>query len=47
MNAVREFLLSGLVILMATSTFAASNLYDFTLPNIDGKPMPVADFKAR
>jgi len=44
---VRKHLLIGLVILMATSTFAASNLYNFTLPNIDGKPMPLADFKGK
>jgi hypothetical protein len=42
-----KYLLSGLVILMATSTFAASNLYNFTLPNIDGKPMPLVDFKGK
>ena len=42
-----KYLLSGLVILMATSTFAASNLYNFTLPNIDGKPLPLADFKGK
>jgi glutathione peroxidase len=44
---VRKYLLLGMVILMATSTFAASNLYDFALPNIDGKPMPLADFKGK
>jgi len=42
-----KYLLFGLVILMTTSTFAASNLYSFTLPNIDGKPMPLADFKGK
>jgi len=46
MKAVRKYLSLG-VILMATSTFAASNLYNFTLPNIDGKPMPLADFKGK
>jgi glutathione peroxidase len=44
---LRKYLLIGLVILMATSTFAASNLYNFTLPSIDGKPMPLADFKGK
>ena len=44
---IRKHLLIGLVILMATSTFAASNLYNFTLPSIDGKPMPLADFKGK
>jgi glutathione peroxidase len=42
-----KYLLLGLVILMTTSTFAASNLYSFTLPNIDGKPLPLADFKGK
>jgi len=32
---------------MAGSAFAASNIYDFTLPSIDGKPMPLADFKGK
>jgi glutathione peroxidase len=41
----RNNLLLGLVLLMAGTTFAASNIYDFTLPNIDGKSMPLADFK--
>src|SRR5580704_17939422 len=44
--SVRKYLSLG-VILMATSTFAASNLYNFTLPSIDGKPMPLADFKGK
>src|SRR5579863_6950121 len=43
----RKFLLLGLVIIMASSTFAASNLYNFTLPSIDGKPMSLADFKGK
>ncbi|MFZ0803585.1 MAG: glutathione peroxidase [Terriglobales bacterium] len=32
---------------MAGTTFAASNIYDFTLPNIEGKPMPLTDFKGK
>jgi glutathione peroxidase len=32
---------------MAGTSFAASNVYDFTLNNIDGKPMPLADFKGK
>ena len=43
----RRCLLLGMVTLMAASSFAASNLYNFTLPNIDGKPMPLADFKGK
>jgi glutathione peroxidase len=37
----------GAIILMAGSTFAASNVYDFTLPSIDGNPTPLADFKGK
>src|SRR5579862_7703770 len=43
----RNYLLLGLVLLMAGTTFAASNIYEFTLPNIDGKPMPLADLKGK
>ncbi|MGH9539429.1 MAG: glutathione peroxidase [Terriglobales bacterium] len=32
---------------MAGSAFAGSNIYDFTLPSIDGTPMPLADFKGK
>jgi glutathione peroxidase len=51
MKAVRDtsvhlFLVLGLVIIMAGSALAAS-IYDFTLPSIDGKPMPLADFKGK
>ena len=44
---VRHSLFLGLVLLMSATTFAASNIYDFTLPNIDGKPMPLTDFKGK
>ena len=43
----RNYLFLGLVLLMAGTTFAASNIYDFTLPNIDGKPMPLSEFKGK
>jgi len=44
---IRAVLFTGLVVLMAGSSFAASNVYDFTLPSIDGKPMPLAEFKGK
>ncbi len=47
LRLLRAVLLTGLVTLMAGSSFAASNVYDFTLPSIDGKPMPLADFKGK
>src|SRR5579883_3299196 len=40
------FLVWGLV-LMVTPAFAASSVYDFTLPSIDGNPMPLANFKGK
>jgi glutathione peroxidase len=46
-RSLLKFLLLGLMITMAGSAFAASNIYDFTLPSIDGKPMPLADFKGK
>jgi glutathione peroxidase len=45
-RSVRTFLLLGLVTIMAGSALAA-NIYDFTLPSIDGKPMPLAEFKGK
>src|SRR5580693_9270783 len=45
-GSVRTFLVLGLVIVMAGSAIAA-NIYDFTLPSIDGKPMPLAEFKGK
>ena len=40
-GTLRTFLVLGMVSIMAGSAFAASNIYDFTLPSIDGKPMPL------
>ena len=45
-RSVHATLVLGLVIIMAGSAVAA-NIYDFTLPSIDGKPMPLADFKGK
>jgi glutathione peroxidase len=45
-RSVRSSLLLGLVMIMAGSALAA-NIYDFTLPSIDGKPMPLAEFKGK
>jgi glutathione peroxidase len=44
--SVRTFLVLGVVIIMAGSALAA-NIYDFTLPSIDGQPMPLAEFKGK
>jgi glutathione peroxidase len=46
--AVRAYLLSGALLLMAGSLFAAaSGFYSFTLNSIDGKPAPLADYKGK
>jgi glutathione peroxidase len=45
-GSVRTTLVLGLVMIMAGSAVAA-NIYDFTLPSIDGKPMPLAEFKGK
>jgi glutathione peroxidase len=46
-SSFRNFLFLGWVILMAGTTFAASNIYDFTLPSIDGQPAPLGDLKGK
>jgi len=52
MKAVRNgsvrtsLVLLGLVIIMAGSA-VAGNIYDFTLPSIEGQPMPLAEFKGK
>jgi len=44
---MRRYLWLGLVLAMATTLFAASGFYSFTLPSIDGKPAPLADYKGK
>jgi len=39
--------LPGVLLIMATSLFAASGLYSFTLNSIDGKPAPLAEYKGK
>jgi glutathione peroxidase len=36
-----------MVTFMTVSTFADSTIYNFTLPSIEGQPMPLADFKGK
>jgi glutathione peroxidase len=44
----RTYFIGLVVLLMSASLFAAStSIYDFTLPSIDGKPLPLADFKGK
>jgi glutathione peroxidase len=44
---LRNFLILGLVVMMASWLSAAANIYTFTLPSIDGKPMPLENFKGK
>ena len=50
MNAARRLKLATVILLglftMATQASAAG-IYDFTLPSIEGKPMPLSDFKGK
>ena len=41
------YLVFGVLLIMATSLFAASGIYSFTLNSIDGKPAPLADYKGK
>ena len=41
------YLVFGVLLIMATSLFAASSFYGFTLNSIDGKPAPLADYKGK
>jgi glutathione peroxidase len=40
-----KFLMAILVALLATNSAQAESLFDFTLTGLDGKPMPLAQFK--
>jgi glutathione peroxidase len=37
----------GVLLIMATSLFAGSGVYNFTLNSIDGKPAPLADYQGK
>lgn len=41
------FVTFGALLIMATSLFAGSGVYSFTLNSIDGKPAPLADYKGK
>src|SRR5437660_8446017 len=47
LGTIRGYLLFGALLIMATSLFAASGIYSFTLNSIDGKPAPLADYKGK
>jgi glutathione peroxidase len=39
--------LIGVLCLMSTATFGASSVYEFTMNSIDGKPLPLANYKGK
>jgi glutathione peroxidase len=43
----RAYLIGLVALLLSASLFAASSIYEFTLPSIDGKPLPLANFKGK
>jgi glutathione peroxidase len=46
-QAVRAYLFFAILLIMATSLYAGSGIYTFTLNSIDGKPSPLADYKGK
>lgn len=44
---VLGYSLFGALILMASTSYAASSIYDFTLPLLDGKAAPLANYKGK
>jgi glutathione peroxidase len=47
LNKLGISLILGVLLIMATSLFAGSGIYGFTLNSIDGKPAPLADYKGK
>jgi glutathione peroxidase len=47
LNKLGISLIFGVLLIMATSLFAGSGIYGFTLNSIDGKPAPLADYKGK
>jgi glutathione peroxidase len=37
----------GLIVMLSSSTFAASSVHEFTLPSIDGAPAPLSAYKGK
>ena len=46
-NRTQCILFLGVLLIMATTLYAASNIYSFTLNSIDGKPAPLAEYKGK
>lgn len=41
----RGYFTLELTLMIATGMFAASSIYEFTLPSIEGKPTPLETYK--
>jgi glutathione peroxidase len=46
-RGARNYFAHGVLLIMATSLFAASGVYSYTLNSIDGKPAPLAEYKGK
>jgi glutathione peroxidase len=46
-TAARTLVLTGWTMMAIGSVSAASDIYNFTLPSIDGSPLPLASFKGK
>ena len=46
-SCLRGSLLMGLSLMTAAFSHASTSIYDFTLPSIDGKSMPLSGFKGK
>ena len=46
-RGARNYFVYGVLLIMATSLFAASGVYSYTLNSIDGKPAPLAEYKGK
>ena len=44
---MRAQIILGVILVMATSLFAAAKFYSFTLPSLDGKPAPLSAYKGK
>src|SRR5271163_4323980 len=44
---IRGYLLSGALLIVAGSLFAAASVYSFTLNSIDGQPAPLANYRGK
>ena len=47
LSRLRAYFLFGAILVMASSLFAASGVYSFTLNSIDGAPAPLAGYKGK